>query len=286
MIGNLSQVMQNTKDSVGSFTDKATTSITTVGAETKNTLNHLENLVGESAQQIQDLATHLPQPIDRLNESVENLKTSVPEVIGGAMSTITEATNRAANTVKLTTEQATGALSDATNVAVHQLNDAAKSMTQTAEQTKLVLDETLQRAEQLSGSIANSVQDLVVTSVETWMSEHPIISWTIAHPLGAIALVLVTLFLGWGLLRAVAQGTQQVWLLILKAPLKLTQSLAKGTSQSLKRTDLLQTTRLDSQLEVHKRLPEILSRLEILRQEQDTLIKEMHSIFSQKFEEH
>lgn len=279
MVGDLSQIMQGAKNAVGNFTDKAASSVT---AETKSALGNLGNLVGESEQAINHLTTKLTQSIGGLNEATGKLKTSVLETTSGAVSTITEATNRAANTVKITTEQATGALNDAANIAVHQLNDATSYMTQTAEKTTFALDETLQKAEHLSGGISHSVQDLVVTSTQFWMAEHPMVSWSIAHPLWTITLMLLTLFLGWNLFGAIAQLAQQALLSMLQAPLKLIQSLSKSAFQAIKRTDSLQLDKLDSQQNRQKRLAEILNRLEILRQEQEALMKEMHSILLPK----
>lgn len=275
MTSDLSQVLQSAKKTVGHFTDKAANSVT---SETKNALDKLGNLVGEPEQTINNLTTTLTQSVSGLDESTGQLRTSFLDATGEATSRITDATSRTASTFKETTEQATGALNDATQVVVHQLNDATSSITQTAEKTKVALDETLQKTEHLSGVVANSVQDFVATSIKTWMTEHPMISWVIAHPLWTIALVLLALLLCWSLLGAIAQFTQQVWLFILQAPLKLMQALPKSAFQLLKRADTLQSMTLNAQQDTQKRLPAILNRLEMLRQEQEILMKEVHSI--------
>lgn len=279
MTDDFSQTIQGVKNTIDDFTDRAAGAIT---VEAKNTLDKLGDLAGESGQKFNDLTTNLTQSVRGLNEATTTLKASVLEATGGAVNTITEATNQAASAVKETSDKATGTLNDATNVAVHKLNDATSSITQTAEKTKLALDETLQKAEQLSGAIATSVQNVVVTSVKMWMSEHPIISWMLAHPLGTLALALLILFLCWGLLGAIAQFTQQAWLFILRAPLKLAQLLSGSIFQLFKRSDALQLIKLENQQDVQRRIPEILDRLGALRQEQESLMREMELILTSK----
>jgi len=275
MTSDLSQVLQSAKKTSGIFVDKAANSVTN---ETKNVLDKLGDLVGEPGQTINTLTTNLTQSVSDLDESTGQLRTSFLDATGEAASRITDATNRTASAFKETTEQATGALNDATHDVVHKLNDATSSITQTAEKTKVALDETLQKTEQLSGVVANSIQDFVITSIKTWMTEHPMMSWVIDHPLWTIALVLLALLLCWSLLGAIAQFAQQVWLFILQAPLKLMQELPKSAFQLLKRADTLQSMTLNAQQDAQKRLPEILNRLEMLRQEQEILMKEVHSI--------
>lgn len=238
--------------------------------------------MGESGQTLSNLTNDLNQAVSGLNKATTTLKTSVLEATGGAVKTITETSHQAANALKETTVQATGVLNDATNVAVHRLNDATHSITQTAEKTKLALDETLQKTEQLSGTIAHSVQNVVATSMKTWMAEHPIVSWIIAHPLWTIVLTVLVIFLCWSLLGAIAQLTQRVWLALLQAPLKLTQLLSKGAFQAFQSADASSLTKVKGQQDVQERLSKIFSRLEALHQEQEALMREMRSMLVSK----
>jgi hypothetical protein len=281
MTNDISQTVQGLKPSLQELTIKA---VDNTVLEAKSKFDELGDLAGESGQNIHNLTNGLTQSVSNLNEATARLKTSVSEVVTGATTTINETTNRASSAIKETTSHATGALNDATNLAVHRLNDATNSITQTAEKTRLALDETLQKAEQLSGAITKSVQDVFATSVNMWMSEHPTISWIVSHPLWTVALFIITLFLGWGLLGAIAQFTQNAWLSILQVPVKLAQSLFGGVFQLLKRTDPLQLTetQVHIQQDAQKRIPEILARLETLRQEQDSLMREMNSILISK----
>lgn len=139
----------------------------------------------------------------------------------------------------------------------------------------------------MNGVIAHNVQDAVGESIQSWLAEHPVLAWIIAHPLWTIALLVLTLFLCWSLLGAIAQLFQQAWLALLQAPLKLAQFLSRklfpqGLWQSLPPRKESSLINLDSQQDLHEQLPKILKRLDALRQEQEALIKEMQSILMSK----
>ncbi|MBW4472945.1 MAG: hypothetical protein KME45_21595 [Stenomitos rutilans HA7619-LM2] len=280
---DLSPMIQSAKTAVYSFIANATNS---ANAEAKSALSNARTLAEEPKHSIETLTSHLSQSISNLNAFIGNLKTSVLETTSGAISnnigTIPESTNQATNTIVENTGRASGAFDAATSIAVQVLNDAATSLTQTAGKTKNSLNETWQKTGQVSEMLSSSIQNLVVTSNQLWLEEHPMVSWLVAHPFWAIALVLLTLFLTWSLLGAIAQFTQQAFLLILQAPLRLIQSLFRGVFQLLKRTDNLPLTQFNEEQMPQKRLVEILNRLESLRQEQEALMKEMQTILLSK----
>jgi len=122
---------------------------------------------------------------------------------------------------------------------------------------------------------------MITTSVQMWIAEHPIVAWVVAHPLWAIAVILLVLLSGWGLLGAIARFIQQAWLFILQAPLKLIYWLFGRTFKLFNQVNAFQFTQLD-QPDTQKRLPEILDRLEILRKEQEILIQEMRLLLESK----
>jgi len=122
---------------------------------------------------------------------------------------------------------------------------------------------------------------MITTSVQMWIAEHPIVAWVVAHPLWAIAVILLVLLSAWGLLGAIARFIQQAWLFILQAPLKLIYWLFGRTFKLFNQVNAFQFTQLD-QPDTQKRLPEILDRLEILRKEQEILIQEMRLLLESK----
>lgn len=134
--------------------------------------------------------------------------------------------------------------------------------------------------------VSHAMQDVVGDSIQSWLAEHPVFAWIVAHPLWTIVLLVLTLFLCWSLLGAIAQLMQQVWLALLQAPLKLARWLSRklipsGFLQSFRQEET-SLTRLGTQHDLQEQLPKLLNRLEALRQEQEALIKEMQSMLISK----
>ncbi len=255
--GGLSGATAKAKASILEATDTMTT-----GA--KNTLDRLGVVAGDPEQTFNNLTANFTKTVGGLNEATAKAKASVLEATNSAVKTLTEASDSAANTVKETTVRATGALNDATNVSVHKINDATTSISEAADKTKISLDAALHKAEQLSNAISNSIQEVVSSSIQTWMAEHPSLVWVVTHPLLAIVSVILLL----SLLNTSIKFVPQLFLFVLK-------SLSIGafnTFQSVKPKDL----------NTQDQLTNILIRLEELRQEQDALMKEVKEVLISK----
>lgn len=263
---NFSETIQNVKNNIESFTDKATD---TVATEAKNAFDKFGALTDSSGQTINNLTNNFTNAASGLNDATAKIKTSVLDATNGAVKTLTEASNQAASAVKETTDKATGALNEATNASVHKINDATNSISEAADKTKLALDATLHKAEQLSSAIANSVQEVISTSVQMWMVEHPAIAWIVTHPLLAIILILFILLAFWNLLNVIIKFIPQIFLFILQIPFI-------SAFKFFQDTKVTQSNNLD----IQERLPNILIRLEELRQEQDHLMREMKEILT------
>lgn len=134
----------------------------------------------------------------------------------------------------------------------------------------------------MNGIIAQGVQDVVGESIQSWLADHPTLAWIIAHPLWTIALIVLTLFLCWGLLGAIAQLMQQAWLALLRAPLTLAQFLSRRLFQVFHRQAIPSSTQPEGQQDLQDQLPNLMKRLETLQQEQEALIKAMQAILISK----
>jgi len=261
MADNFVKTIQDVKSSIKDFTINATDTVTT---EAKNTLDRLGVVAGDPEQTFNNLTANFTKTVSGLNESTARAKASVLEATNSAVKTLTEASNSAASTVKETTDRATEALNDATNISVHKINDATISISEAADKTKISLDASLHKAEQLSNAISNSIQEVITSSIQTWMAEHQSVVWVVTNPLLAIVSVILLL----SLLNASIKFVPQLFLFMLK-------SLSIGafnTFQSIKPKDL----------NTQDQLTNILSRLEELRQEQDVLMKEVKEVLISK----
>ena len=140
-------------------------------------------------------------------------------------------------------------------------------------------NETIQRVEQLSDALAETLQREVVASFQNWLEAHPLVSWSIAHPLWTSALFLGLLLLLGGLLRVVTRLSEQVWLVIFQVPLKLGQWLLGIVFSAFTKVLASQGANRESRKEDRQeRLAYILLRLEAIRQEQEALLEEMKAI--------
>jgi exonuclease VII large subunit len=216
--------------------------------------------VEEIANEIKDKAT---DTFSLTSQTVDRLTTTLNQATSG----VSQATLEAKTALTQTATDTTSTIATATTKAVRSLTEATNSVSQAAEKTKLSLDETLQKAEKLSDTLTDGVQDLIKTSAQEWIAAHPLIAGILSHPLWSIGAIFLILLIGWGLIGAIARFIEQAWLLILQSPFAL-----------LKKTAELNLVAKDPK----KQLVDVLVRLENLNQEQDKLLQEVKEILSLK----
>lgn len=126
----------------------------------------------------------------------------------------------------------------------------------------------------------SSLFDSLMAPVQDWLSRHPILLWLVIHPWWLLVAILVALFLLSGLLRAVAGLTEKLWLALLRLPILLGQWVWRGTLFLLRRPFTKPVVLPVNPVNPPDRLTEVLDRLEVLRQEQDALLKEVKSLLT------
>lgn len=122
----------------------------------------------------------------------------------------------------------------------------------------------------------SSLSHATTTLFQDWVSGHPVLDWGMAHPLWAIAVLLLILFLFWGLLQAIAQFAAGVWLGLGRLPIKLFRGIGAGVLWVLRQTPPTQTPPTPKQ-----KLAELLVELEQVQQEQQRLTKEIKLLLQQ-----
>jgi hypothetical protein len=133
---------------------------------------------------------------------------------------------------------------------------------------------------QLANGVAEGVQNTVVASVQDWLAEHPLVAWIVHHPIASLILAGVLVVVFWGLIRAIAQLTEHLWLSILQVPLKLSlwfwagfRRLLPGTKRNPERPSVGAEG-----ASTQTQLIEILTRMEVLYQEQSQLMKDFKTL--------
>jgi hypothetical protein len=114
--------------------------------------------------------------------------------------------------------------------------------------------------------LMNRLLSPVTDPLTDWLKLHSPWSWLFAHPIALIGVILLALFLLSGLLSAIAQLTQRLWIGLLRSPWQLTRWIFGKGSQWVKR---------DPQPD---RLTIVLDRLESLKREEDELLQEVRSL--------
>ena len=130
--------------------------------------------------------------------------------------------------------------------------------------------------------ISASIEHALANYFSQWLIAHPYLAWTLAHPLPGIGLLLLTIFSLWGLIKAIGRGIEQIWLFLLTTPFRLLQPIFGLMWSSIRGIGHNQPS--DEQLSLRslpnspERIDDIIDRLEILRQEQDALLRELSSL--------
>ncbi|GAB4350401.1 MAG: hypothetical protein OHK0047_44420 [Leptolyngbyaceae cyanobacterium] len=135
---------------------------------------------------------------------------------------------------------------------------------------------------QLANGVAEGLQNTVVASFQDWLAVHPVIAWMVHHPILTLVLGVVLLLLFWGLVRAIAQLTERIWITILQVPLKLSLWFWAWISRPLQKMALVKLAQppVPPSPTPQTQLVEILARLEVLYQEQSQLIKEFRTLIA------
>jgi hypothetical protein len=135
----------------------------------------------------------------------------------------------------------------------------------------------------LSNQIIDRLLDSITAPVRDWLNAHPAGYWLVSHPLWLVGLVLISLLLLSGLFGAIAQLTQRLWIGILQAPLALARWIFTTVFHLFKGLFRWQGKTIKPEpSNQQERLTEILTRLEVLKQEQDELLKEVKDILAVK----
>ncbi|MDF5711678.1 MAG: hypothetical protein PUP90_29370 [Nostoc sp. S4] len=182
------------------------------------------------------------------------------------------------------------------NTAATTTDSAINTVTTTWEQAKGSLEQSWQTAEQLKSTTSGAVQTAINSSINDWLTQHPVVfrlvqilGWAANHPIISLVILVFALALLWSLIRAIVRVIETASWSLLKVPVKLLLALVKVSFVSLtqvssfavqritptKTTDNLPVL-LPENLQKSKqlRLAEISTRLAAIQKEQHELFQE------------
>jgi hypothetical protein len=118
--------------------------------------------------------------------------------------------------------------------------------------------------------------------VQTWLiMDNSLLKWGFAHPLGGIVAVVILVVLFGGLVRAIAQLTEQLWVNLLQLPMRVGKWLLAQVLYLLKlkppTADKPQTL-IANNPDPDRQIGEIMMRLEHLQQEQTLLLQDIKTL--------
>lgn len=158
----------------------------------------------------------------------------------------------------------------------HEVSETMGTIAPVAEWAKASLTGMAQIPGNLGGAAVTKVQTTIADMVNTWMLNHPYTAWFVAHPLITAGLVVVLLIVLRGLLGAIGQLTERIWLAILRLPITLTKWFLVLGTRLFNRATLPQP----EQPSTHQQLSALIDRLEALKQEQDELLQQVKAILN------
>jgi hypothetical protein len=125
--------------------------------------------------------------------------------------------------------------------------------------------------------MSGSIEHAVSSYFSQWLGQHPYLAWSIGHPLLGLGVVLIAIFLLWGLIKAIGRGVEQIWLFLLKTPFKLLQPIFRPIWGSIwHRFGHTKDSPVGG--EHPQRSEQIIDRLHALNQEQQSLLQELATL--------
>jgi hypothetical protein len=223
----------------------------------------------EAASAVTEKTSQLLQNIDI---PTINFPQDVTQNIGQAKTIILERTGEAIKGINQITENTKETLNEVAASATEKTGQFIEGITDTTVNINKSLEATLEKINNLNQTLSEGIQASINTSLKTWVDNHPQLIWLINHPLQSFSILLLGLFVFVGLLGAISKITEKFWLFILTYPFKLMSSGYRLISNLFQKDNGFQ------KYESQERIAVILSRLELISEEQNLLSQELKTL--------
>jgi len=140
------------------------------------------------------------------------------------------------------------------------------------------------KAASVDDYIIDSVSSSITSRTTVWLTRHSFIAWLLNHPLvasvGILVIVILIVRLVLTIYRAIASTIDRIWLAVLRSPMTLLQFIfgweAKPKANSTSMTVTNYEVTNDS-----LQLQEIMTRLDLIQQQQQEIIRELAELKQQ-----
>ncbi|TAF10173.1 MAG: hypothetical protein EAZ77_03595 [Nostocales cyanobacterium] len=290
----VSQSLQNTKNFVTDTTGKTVNTFTEV--TNKSLINFSET--AEKANQ-------------SFTETVQSVATTVSDSTGKAVNKITETATNVTRTATQVKDALTTTTSTAIDHTIDSIAETAKqaenSVLQTFANTKTTLENTLQKAENVTNAASTAMENASNNflnhqwdAMTTWINDHPTISWVmkslllaINHPIISIVIIFLSLYLVWKIFQLFSRILDQGLLFTFKTPIKLIYALfhlcfktiskllfswlkIKPTAENNLELNAAISDASDTKQEITK----LLHRLDAIRKEENDILKNLIALLA------
>ncbi|MEG4114845.1 MULTISPECIES: hypothetical protein [unclassified Microcoleus] len=308
---DFSQSLQKTKEVWTEQVGKAVNSVSEATAQAKSSLSDTGYQAKEALTQTTNSAVNTVNQatnnaLGNVADKTEKARISISEVANQAVSRVSESTNKAVDAIYHSASTAKETINQTTNSAVNTLNQstnqAVEIVNQATEKAKASLEDSMNKAGNMSGAASDALQSAINATVKDWIDSNPVIFWFVNHPLIFLVILLLFILSILGFFQALASLFAKGWLFILQSPVKFMQGVLSFGSKSVSNVGGVAVNSLVSQnpeyknnsglqlrgvesntLESQERLANILTRLEAIRQEQNQLLQEASAILGNKF---
>ena len=141
-----------------------------------------------------------------------------------------------------------------------------------------IVDRATDKASNVDDYIVSSISDTVGTRFFSWLTQHPLIAWLFNHPLIALVISLIITILVVRLVltiyRAIASTIDRMWLAILRSPFTILKVLF-GWEKKPETTSINTTVTNYEVTNDSVKLQEIVTRLDLIQQQQQEIIREL-----------
>ena len=148
-----------------------------------------------------------------------------------------------------------------------------------------LLNGATEKASSLDDYLVNSIGNSVGSRWDVWLIQHPFFAWLINHPLisliGSSIAIILTVRLLVTIYRAIANTIDRMWLWILRSPFLLLQLLFGWEVKP--KTAPANTTVTNYEVTNNpEQLEEIMTRLDLIQQQQQQIIQDLAQLKQQK----
>jgi hypothetical protein len=129
----------------------------------------------------------------------------------------------------------------------------------------------------------NGLPTVLTQAAQHWLTTHLNVEWLMANPLASFGLVCLVIFLGLGLLSAIAHLTESIWLFVARLPWQVMRWLL-GLIAKIWQIPVTRLTvwPFSKGSDSSDRIAEILTRLTTLQKEQDQLTQELSHLLNRE----